>query len=95
MDTAIDRIRREVKVLSKNPFLLFLTQTLHFPMPPQANPFNVFNLQKEKQKGDAMCELKTAHDWQAEKEVSPTRCFPIKIHFENILHVSGKGGGPG
>jgi len=36
MDTAIDRIRREVK--------------------------------KEKQKGDAMCELKTAHDWQAEKE---------------------------
>ena len=64
-------------------------------MPPPATPLNVLNIQKEKQKGDAMCELKTAHDWQAEKEVSPTRCFPIKIHFENILHVSGKGGGPG
>jgi hypothetical protein len=36
MDTAMDRIRHEVKV--------------------------------QKQKSDAMCELKTAHDWQEEKE---------------------------
>ena len=64
-------------------------------MPPPATPLNVLNIQKEKQKGDAMCELKTAHDWQAEKEVSPTRCFPIKIQFKNISNVSGKGGGPG
>ena len=90
MDTAIDRIRREVKVLSRTFFF-----TLTYPVSPPATPLNVLNIQKEKQKGDAMCELKTAHDWQAEKEVSPTRCFPIKIQFKNISNVSGKGGGPG
>ena len=87
MDTAIDRIRREVKVLSRPLFLLSPILTL--PIPPPATPLNILNVQKEKQKGDAMCELKTAHDWQAEKEVSPTRCFPKKIHFENILNFSG------
>ena len=89
MDTAIDRIRREVKVLPRALFYSFLPRLFHFLMPSKANPFNVINIQKEKQKGDAMCELKTAHDWQAEKEVSPTRCFPKKIHFENILNFSG------
>ena len=32
-------------------------------------------LQSQKQKSDAMCELKTAHDWQAEKEVCITWKF--------------------
>ena len=82
MDTAIDRIRREVKVLSKNSLFTLSYPDSSFSYAPPANPFNVLNIQKEKQKGDAMCELKTAHDWQAEKEVSPTRCFPKKYISE-------------
>ena len=64
-------------------------------MPPPATPLNVLNIQKEKQKGDAMCELKTAHDWQAEKEVGPLRFFNLEIHLRIISNFSGKSGGPG
>ena len=67
MDTAIDRIRREVKVLLQNctQFQDHSSSILLNCGPHTNAPI----LQSQKQKSDAMCELKTAHDWQAEKEV--------------------------
>ena len=80
MDTAIDRIRREVKVLHFLKWYICPCQiALNF------HPLTSPHLQSQKQKSDAMCELKTAHDWQAEKEVGlSVKIKTRKCGFKNL-----------
>ena len=104
MDTAIDRIRREVKVLHFLKWYICPCQiALNF------HPLTSPHLQSQKQKSDAMCELKTAHDWQAEKEVGlSVKIKTRKCGFKNLKLVkiktrnfgfknlnAGQSGGPG